>query len=97
MTFERPGVGPNLSSTQNGYYSGWYPQGSDNPQNLLDVITNSVGQRLAAPNTTLTANQTHHIKAEFLSDGTINMYVDNNKILTANNKSYTNGYISLRT
>lgn len=80
----------------NGYYTGWFPQGSDSGLDIVAMIVNSndpVFQR--APNL-IQGNRWQHIKLEFLTDGTINTYVDGQKTMSIKDNTYTSGLISLR-
>ncbi len=80
----------------NGYYTGWYPAGSDNSQDLIINRTNGASQVLASTSTRISAGTLYRIKQEFLPDGTINTYIDGVKAMTAKNNSRTTGFITLR-
>lgn len=84
------------SGPTNGYYTGWYPTGSDNNQDLIINRTNGATQLLASTATRISAGTLYRIKQEFLPDGTINTYVNGVKTMTANNSGQTTGFITLR-
>lgn len=81
---------------QNGYLAGWYPAGSDNPQDTLIRLTNGVGIPLAATPTRISYNNQYHLKQELLADGTINTYINGVKTMTANDNNRTTGFLTLR-
>src|SRR5947207_15794034 len=61
----------------NGYYTGWYPAGSDNPtDNIVRVTGGAPGTLLATTPARISANNQYHIKQEFLADGTITTYIN---------------------
>jgi len=80
----------------NGYFTGWYPAGSDNPLDLISLGTAGVGVWISSTPSRISAGQWYTFRQEFYADGTINTYIDGVRTMSVVNASRSNGFIGLR-
>lgn len=80
----------------NGYFTGWYPSGSDNPQDLIDVGVGGVGSRIADTPSSVVAGQWYILREEFLADGKIKTYINGINTMTVVNSTHVSGRLGLR-
>lgn len=83
----------------NGYWAGWYPVGSDNPNDVLGVVTNGTG--VMSPGwgyraTTMQPGQWYTVRQEITATGQLRLYVNGEQRVTYSDSSRQSGFLAIR-
>jgi len=87
---------PECHHPTNGYEFGYFPVGSDNPNDWWFETENGQANQMRQVPTRITANAWTHVTAELLPDGTIRSLINGVPIIQATSGRWSSGPIVLR-